>query len=93
MYKINSLIDFLSQHDIEATSPKEGPGLRDGLCFVAKTTYELKSNDLIVVDQLKGPMVKVLFKLPRPLSDSLTHDITAWSLPYAYGINAIASET
>src|SRR5690606_27313835 len=27
------------------------------------------------------------------LNDSLTYDITAWSLPYAYGLEAIASET
>ncbi len=35
-------------------------------------------------------MVKVLFEPKTYLSDSATYDITAWSLPYAYGIKAYA---
>ena len=38
-------------------------------------------------------MVKVLFEPDAKLSDSLTYDITAWSIPYAYGLDAIASTT
>ena len=37
-------------------------------------------------------MVKVLFEPQTKLSDSITYDITAWSLPYAYGLNTIASK-
>jgi hypothetical protein len=37
-------------------------------------------------------MVKVLFEPNAKLADSLTYDITAWSLPYAHGLNAIASK-
>jgi hypothetical protein len=36
-------------------------------------------------------MVKVLFEPNAKLNDSLTYDITAWSVPYAYGLDAIAS--
>jgi hypothetical protein len=51
-------------------------------------------NHLIVqTDQPKGTLVNVLFEPKTALSDSLTYDITAWSLPYAYGLEAIASET
>ncbi len=40
--------------------------------------------------QPKSRLVKVLFE-PRPnLADSLTYDITAWALPYAYGLDAAA---
>ena len=38
-------------------------------------------------------MVKALFEPNAKLSDSLTYDITAWSLPYAYGLEAMASTT
>jgi hypothetical protein len=38
-------------------------------------------------------MVKVLFEPNAKLTDSLTYDITAWSLPYAHGFKAIASTT
>lgn len=35
-------------------------------------------------------MAQVLFEPEHRLSDSLTYDITAWSLPYAYGLEAYA---
>ncbi|HNP20444.1 MAG TPA: M14 family metallopeptidase [Panacibacter sp.] len=40
--------------------------------------------------QPKGKMVKVLFEPKSYLSDSATYDITAWSIPYAYGIKSYA---
>ena len=94
-YKINSLCRLLDLHDIEMSRPREGT-LVKGWSYNTqeKTTYEVKSNDLLIsVDQLKGPLVKVLFEPQTFLSDSLTYDITAWSLPYAFGLNAIACET
>ncbi|WP_367275301.1 hypothetical protein [uncultured Christiangramia sp.] len=36
-------------------------------------------------------MIKVLFEPKAKLVDSLTYDITAWSLPYAYGLETVAS--
>lgn len=46
--------------------------------------YQIAVNTL----QPKGRMVKVLFEQQSKLVDSATYDITAWSLPYAYGVNA-----
>ncbi|MGI9545891.1 MAG: M14 family metallopeptidase [Flavobacteriaceae bacterium] len=46
---------------------------------------------VIGTDQPKGTLVKVLFEPDAKLSDSLTYDITAWSLPYAYGLDAMAT--
>ena len=37
-------------------------------------------------------LIKVLFEPKPKLVDSVTYDITAWSLPYAYGLNAYASK-
>ncbi len=47
----------------------------------------------IVVDtrQPKGNMARVLLEPNPELADSLTYDITAWSLFYAYGINGFAT--
>lgn len=48
--------------------------------------------DLIVnVRQPKGVLARVLFEPDPRVPDSLTYDITAWALPYAYGLDAIAS--
>jgi hypothetical protein len=44
---------------------------------------------LISTNQSKGNFVNVLFEQKTALSDSLTYDITAWSLSYAYGIQCI----
>lgn len=40
--------------------------------------------------QPKGRLVKVLFEQQSKLADSATYDITAWSIPYSYGVNAWA---
>lgn len=65
-----------------------------GFNYATGKTGSIKTNakSLVVsTDQTKGTLVKVLFEPNAKLSDSLTYDITAWSLPYAYGLNAIAS--
>ncbi|MFN5149008.1 MAG: M14 metallopeptidase family protein [Flavobacteriia bacterium] len=57
-------------------------------------TMKATEKHLIVsTDQFKGTLVNVLFEPRTKLTDSLTYDITAWSLPYAYGLDAIASES
>lgn len=54
--------------------------------------FTADDNSLVVhTQQKKGTLVKVLFEPDAVLSDSLTYDITAWSLPYAYGLEAIAT--
>ena len=41
--------------------------------------------------QPKSVLLKVLFEPITFVSDSATYDITAWSLPYAYGLQSFAS--
>ena len=51
----------------------------------------MSSKDLLVsVYQPKSVLVNVLFEPKSDLTDSLTYDITAWSLPYVHGLDAIA---
>ncbi len=54
-------------------------------------TIQIEPRDLVVsMYQPKSTLVKVLFE-PRPkLEDSLTYDITAWALPYSFGVKAYA---
>lgn len=40
--------------------------------------------------QPKGALIQVLFEPQSKLNDSITYDITAWSLPYAYNVTAYA---
>lgn len=91
--KTNKLMELLDRHEIQYESPavdqvkgfdyqKQGDG-----------KMNVNSSDLVIhAYQAKGKMVKVLFEPQTQLSDSLTYDITAWSIPYAHGFKAIASK-
>ncbi|QWX84542.1 zinc carboxypeptidase [Cellulophaga sp. HaHaR_3_176] len=91
--KINALTSLLDKHEIEygwaSNSTSKGLDYKTQKIKTIKTT----PNTLVVsTDQIKGTLVKVLFEPNAKLTDSLTYDITAWSLPYAYGLDAVASE-
>lgn len=46
-----------------------------------------ESGDLVInANQTKGNLIKVLFERNSRLTDSVTYDITAWSVPFAYGL-------
>lgn len=90
--KVSALTKLLDQHDIKYGTA--GSGTVKGYNYSTRRQGSMKidgSQVVISTDQTKGTLVKVLFEPEAKLSDSLTYDITAWSLPYAYGLNAIAS--
>ena len=90
--KINRLKELLMKHDIKFGSPNNQKVT--GYKYSTETQGSINTNaaDLVVsTNQPKGNMVKVLFEPNAMLSDSLTYDITAWSLPYAYGLEGVAS--
>ncbi|HMJ46738.1 MAG TPA: M14 metallopeptidase family protein [Ferruginibacter sp.] len=54
--------------------------------------YTTSSKDLVISSaQPKASLVKVLFEPVSKLSDSATYDITAWALPYAFGVQSYAT--
>lgn len=90
--KISALQQLLDRHEISygTTSTEKIRG------FNYSRNDNSGFNDagetmIIDTDQPKGNMVNVLLEPATRLSDSLTYDITAWSLPYAYGLEAVAS--
>ncbi|MFA5299064.1 MAG: M14 family metallopeptidase, partial [Lutibacter sp.] len=92
--KLLSLKALLDKHEIQSFV-SEGKKL-NAYDYDSKSTKNIQSlkTDLIVsTNQPKGKMVKALFEPEVKLSDTLTYDITAWSLPYAYGLQGFASET
>ncbi len=57
--------------------------------FTQKTESNLKvaPEDLVIsAYQPKSTLLKILFEPKSMLEDSVTYDITAWSLPYAFGM-------
>jgi hypothetical protein len=56
-------------------------------------TFALAPGDLIVpAAQPRGTLARVLMEPEANIPDSLTYDITAWSLPYAHDLDAWALE-
>ncbi len=91
---IEALKSLLDKHDIHY-GYNTSNGKISGYEYFKASNGSLNStpNDLVVsTNQPKGNIVNVLFEPHTKLVDSLTYDITAWSLPYAYGLDAIASE-
>ena len=88
--KLQKITNLLRAHDIEfGHIPTSGKVRAWSFEKQAEETLIYTKSDLVVsTNQLKGPMVEVLFEPKTYLSDSLTYDITAWSLPFAYGLDA-----
>ena len=91
--KLNALTGLLDQHEIAYGWGKSGS--TKGYDYKTGKIGSLKTSEkslIVSTEQKKGTLVKVLFEPNAMLSDSLTYDITAWSLPYAYGLDAVASD-
>lgn len=92
--KLNNLKTLLNKHNIAFEQPNASK--ISGYNYTTGQDDKMTvTSDALVVhsNQPKGKMVKVLFEPNAKLSDSLTYDITAWSVPYAYGLEAMASTT
>ncbi len=86
---IDLLTDVLRKNRIEV-----GFGVNrtaEGFNYVTGTTeqFEIGPQDLVVsAYQPKSVLLNVLLEPKTFVADSNTYDITAWSLPYAYGLKA-----
>lgn len=50
--------------------------------------FNIEESDIIInSQQTKAELLRVLFEPQSKLSDSATYDITAWAIPFAYGLN------
>jgi len=89
---IKAVTKLLDKHEIKYGFATRGKVTGHQYSTASQGSINTSSNDLVVsVNQPKGKMVKVLFEPDGMLTDSLTYDITAWSVPYAYGLEAVAS--
>ena len=88
--KLKSLTKLLDYHEIKYAFASNN-GKFNGYSYLMNknTKVEINKNDLIIkTNQPKGKLVEILFEQKTKLSNPLTYDITAWSLPYAYGLEA-----
>lgn len=89
--RISALLDLLDKNEI-----RYGSGAGNGKGFnyytAKEESFSISENDIVIsAAQPKATMLKVLFEPQSKLVDSVTYDITAWSLPYVYGLTTYAS--
>ncbi|WP_339698472.1 M14 family metallopeptidase [uncultured Marixanthomonas sp.] len=88
---IHVLTELLEMHQIQYGYTNSGTVT--GYSYAEAKSGSMKAENALVIstNQPKGKMVQVLFEPKTKLSTPVTYDITAWSLPYAYGLDAVAS--
>ncbi len=92
---LGTLLKLMDQHEISYSHALPNSPIKGYDYFTSKEgNFKTKEGDVIIsTNQIKGTFINVLFEPKTELSDSLTYDLTAWSLPYAYGISTVASST
>ncbi len=89
---MRALIELLDKNKINYYSSS---GSVNGFDYFSKKeqNHSLSEKDLVIPgNQSKAALIRVLFEPEAKLTDSITYDITAWSLPYVYGLPAMASQ-
>ena len=92
--KIEKVAEFLKKHDIKNYKATATTTKAYEYNSNSNKTIKITENDLVIpTNQPKGKMVKVLLEQNAELSSPLTYDITAWSIPYAYGLQGFATQS
>ena len=90
--RIRALLDLLDKNGIQYGAGN-GNGKGYNYHTAKEESFSIAAGDIVInAMQPKATMVKVLFEPQSKLVDSITYDITAWSLPYVYGFTAYASK-
>ena len=90
--RIQALLQLLQKNKIQYGTGKGGSVRGYNYDNGKEEAVNITSADIVVPSQQpKSSLVKVLFEPNPKLVDSVTYDITAWSLPYVYGVKAYAS--
>ncbi|MET3113043.1 hypothetical protein AAKU52_000764 [Pedobacter sp. CG_S7] len=89
--RLKKLAALLTKNHIEFSYG--GDRTLNGFDFESRKnkSFKLERNDLVInLHQPRAILAGVLFEPQTVVTDSNTYDITAWALPYAYGLEAFA---
>jgi len=91
--KIRKLLDLLDRHRIQYGQLSASRSVK-GFDYHQNRNVSatIDPSDLIIpVQQPKSVLLRVLFEPVSTLEDSLTYDITSWSIPFAFGLETLAT--
>ncbi|MEO7213134.1 M14 metallopeptidase family protein [Mucilaginibacter sp.] len=88
--KVDKLAKLLARNGIQYGYGLAAKSITGFDYFSGKTeTYNVDANDLVInAYQPKAVLLNVLMEPTTFIADSATYDITAWALPYAFGLRA-----
>ena len=92
--KVEALQSLLHKNEIEYGFAKATSKKLTGFNYQSNSAGSIpvaQGDMLVSVNQPKGALASVLFEPTSYIADSMTYDITAWSMPYAYGLEAYAT--
>jgi hypothetical protein len=90
--KLHQISSWMDRHGIKYGHPPSSKASR-GYNYQTQTNspVNVSSEDLVIsVYQPKSRFITTIFEPTSRLSDSLTYDITAWNMMYAYNLDAFA---
>ncbi|MBC9929959.1 M14 family metallopeptidase [Chitinophaga qingshengii] len=90
--KLNTLAELLRKNNIAFGYGANAAAASGFNYFTGKTeNFSVNKEDLVInAFQPRSNMLRVLFEPTSHLTDSVTYDITAWALPYVYGLTTYA---
>ncbi len=91
--KIATLTALMEAHQIPLKKLAQSTSIKGVEYSSQKTKNTTFSPSALVIDGTgkKNNLVQALFEPKTFYSDSLTYDITSWSLPFAHGLKAVAT--
>jgi hypothetical protein len=93
-HKMKALADLLKKNNIQFGSFTGGNGLK-AFDYYTKSEGSFTNEGYtiaVAAAQVHGVLASVLLDPITQVNDSNTYDITAWSLPYAFGVHGFASK-
>jgi len=90
------VIDILLKHDIAVERADENFTLRNGIDYRTGTSSNrsLNAGDFIIKkDQPKHLFISTLFEPEMAIEDSVMYDMSVWSVPMAYNLDAYYSDS
>lgn len=90
---LKELFNLLDRNNITYYYPSQSDRKLVGYDYFSKKniSHQLNQKDIVIpAAQPHSHLVKVLFEPESKFNDTISYDLTAWSLPYIYGLSAIA---
>lgn len=89
--RLLTLRRLMERNGIQLSTAKSGNYRGYNYVNGKEESFALNNRDIVIsTAQPRGNLVSVLFEPNTTVIDSNTYDITAWALPYAYGLGAYA---